>query len=193
MAVLLGRTTAGTTADFVVNSDATAWKVTASATGTLATISAQFKVANAGLTNVQVAIYDDSAGGTRPGARLGEGSTTVGITGTGVFTATGFSVSIVSGTVYWLALRGIGEQVDFQGSTAGTYVEDTGAGPFQATWPSAGQNAGTIDIVIYGEDAAVAAGTTLSGRRPDRGLIMRAAVPKWRRRRGVWLPDYAPA
>lgn len=156
MTVLLGRTSASTTADFVGAGHPAAWKFTASASGTLATIFAQFKVANATLTSVELGVYADSAG--NPGALLATGTTTTGITGTAVFSVTGLSASIVASTQYWLGIRGVGEQVDFQGdSIASTYLEDNTNRALQNPWLTAGNTAGNVGIVIWGEDASGAA------------------------------------
>jgi hypothetical protein len=157
MAVLLGRQSAGTSADFNAASNPSGWKFTASASAPLAFIFAQTKVANAGITSVELRCYDDSAGGARPGALIGSGSTSVGVTGTGIFSASISQLpSITSGTVYWLAWRGLGEQFDFQGSTAGSYVENVN-GVWADPWQSTGNNSGTIDAILWGEDAGTPA------------------------------------
>lgn len=150
--LLLGRQSAATSADFNGASHCALWKFTASASGQLATIFAQTKVANAGITSVDLAVYDDVAG--TPTNRLGQSLTvTVGVTGTGVFSgALAAPVTIVSGTAYWLGWRGIGEQWDWQGDASGSYLEATGTAAFPATWV-AGASAGTFNAIIWGEDA----------------------------------------
>lgn len=151
--VLLGRTTAGTTADFTAVNDPSAWKFVAVASGTLVTINIQKKVGNGSMTSIQLAVYDDTAGGTRPGALLGNGSTSTGVTGTGTITVSGLSVAITNGVTYWLAWRGIGSRMDFQGTSAGAYVENVGAGAFANPWTVAGNSSGTINAILWGEDA----------------------------------------
>lgn len=152
--VLLGRTTAGTSADFNGASHAAVWKFTASATGSLATIFGQTKVTNSGITSVDLAVYADDAANARPGSRLGlVTGVTSGVTGTGSFSGTlGATVSITASTIYWLGWRGIGEQWDFQGDTSGAYLEASGTGAFPDPWP-AGASAGTINAILWGEDA----------------------------------------
>lgn len=157
--VLLGRTTAGTSTDF--NVFVAGWKFTAAASGTLATIFAQTKVANAESTQVQLGIYDDSGGGARPGAKLASGTTTTGITGTGVFSVdvSASAVSVVASTVYWLAWWGSAHW-DFQGTSAGSYVEAGSGSTLPSTWPSAGNGTGTINAILWGEDGGGGGGTT---------------------------------
>jgi len=153
--VLLGRTSAGTTADFDAAGFPAAWKVTAAATGTLTSIYGWTKVANAGLTSIELGIYADDAGGTRPGTRLGNATTTnVEIKDGGAFAVTGLSVSITSGTVYWLAWRGVGEQFDWQGDASGAYVENAVSAALANPWPSANNNAGSVNNIIWGTDTA---------------------------------------
>lgn len=157
---LLGRTTAGTTADFTAVNNPAAWKFVAVASGTLATVNIQKKVANASMTSIQLAVYDDTAGGTRPGALLAQGSTSTGVTGTGVITVSGLSVAITNGVTYWLAWRPIGSRMDFQGTSAGAYVENVGAGAFADPWTVSGNSSGTIDAILWGEDAGGGGGST---------------------------------
>lgn len=158
--VLLGQTTAGTTADFVLNGDPTGRKFTASASGTLATISCQLKVTNAGLTTAELGVYTDAS--TRPGTKLASATTSTGITGTGVFSVdvSASAVSISSGTVYWLAMRCVGEQVDFQGTSASSYLELATSIALPTTWNTSGNSAGTIGFVIWGEDNGGGGGGT---------------------------------
>lgn len=152
MTVLLGRTSAGTSSDF--NVQIAAWKFTAIASGTLATISAQTKVANAESTQVELAIYADDAGGSRPGTRLATATTTTGVTGTGVISVdvSAAAVSITSGTVYWLAWWG-SSHWDFQGDGSGSYIEPTSTQQtMPATWPTL-NGSGSVNAIIWGESS----------------------------------------
>ena len=171
MAVLLGRQTAGTSGDFNVLS--AAWKFTAVASGTLATIKAQSKVANPESTSLQLAIYADDAGGTRPGTRLATASTSVGNTGTGVISVdvSASAVSIVSGTAYWLAWFG-SSHWDFQGDSGGSYVEASGGSPLPATWGSS-NGSGSVNAILWGESAA---GGTDGGVTAPAGVLTLSGV-----------------
>src|SRR3954447_27077172 len=123
MTVLLGRTSAGTTADFGTANRTDAWKFTAVASGQLARIWAQTKVANpTGV--VKLGIYDDDAANARPGNLLAV-AVASGATGTTPFFADITPVTIVAGTVYWLAWVNSLENFDFQGDAAGSYLEQT--------------------------------------------------------------------
>jgi hypothetical protein len=157
---LLGRTTAGTSADFNGFPSTAAWKFTALASGTLAVIKAQTKVSNPTSTAVTLSCWDDTGGGTRPGARLTLQAADVLATarGTGVFAATlATTVAIVSGTVYWLAWASSTEQWNFQGDASGTYVENP-ANPVATPWPSAGNSGGTVNAILWGEDSGAGGG-----------------------------------
>lgn len=149
MAVLLGRTSAGTTADFTASGGTAAWDFVASASGDLTTIFAQTKVANAGATGVRLGIYSNGAGVPATGGLLGVASAT-SFTGTGVFSATlGTPVAIVSGTTYWLAWFAASENFDFQGDSSGNYKE-FGAADFPNTsW--GGATTGSTNAIIWGE------------------------------------------
>lgn len=154
--VLLGRTSAGTTADFNAASHTAVWKVTAVATGTLATLFGQTKVANATGT-VTMGVYADNAGAV--GTFLGK-ATATGATGTGVFSAdiSASAISIVSSTAYWIGWRNSAENFDFQGDSSGSYQENTGTADFPASFGTGG--AGTVNAIIWGEDAAGGGGGT---------------------------------
>lgn len=157
---LLGRTSAGASTDF--NVQIAGWKFTAAASGTLATLKCQTQVANAESTILRLALYDDSAGGSRPGALLTQGSTTSGITGTGVMSVdvSADAVSISSGTVYWIGWWG-STHWDFKGDSAGSYVECTSLQQtFPATWPT-GNGSGSINAILWGEDSGGGGGATV--------------------------------
>src|SRR6266545_4298718 len=105
MAVLLGRQTAGTTPDFESSAWTIAWDFVAVASGTLATIFAQTKVANSGFSSGSLGIYSHDAGNNRPNALLASATAGAGFNGTGVFSGdvSGAAVGITAGTTYWLA------------------------------------------------------------------------------------------
>lgn len=172
MAVLLGRTSAGTSGDFEPSASTIAWKFTAVATGQLATIFAQTKVSNPSFSTAKLGIYDDDAANARPGNLLA--SATVVATGTGIF-STAVSQAIVNGTVYWLAFSATGEQIDFQGDAAGAYKAVTTAFPSPFGVPTSG----TTNMVIWGEDA----GTVSSPPPAARPMLF--ALQKFR---PLWTP-----
>lgn len=150
MALLVGQQTAGTTADFVAASATSVWKFTASASGTLTRVYCRLQAQNPALSVFKLGIYADSAGS--PGARLGHAAVDEGDYRFGGLIAATISpgVTIVSGTQYWLALRGVGEQVDFAGSSvASSYSENAGSVDFPD--PFGGGNLGGIQIIIWGE------------------------------------------
>lgn len=150
MAVLLGRQSAGATGDFSAPSNTAAWNFTAVASGQLVNIFAQTKSANAASSGWRLGIYANSAG--LPAARLGVASVTVGSpTGTGVFGAViSPSVTIVQGTVYWLAwyATDVDGQITFVGDSGGSYFEVASdfPNPFgSAAGPSA------VNAILWGE------------------------------------------
>ena len=162
MTLLIGQTSAGTTADFMA-ADQDGWKFTALASGTATSITFQPKVANASETNLDLGIYTDS-GGTRPGTRLdhviiptptGSGDLTGVLTG---------AIAIVSGTVYWLcaAHEKLGvNQFNYQGDTAASSGVFTTTGtlyPLQTPFNSTTSAVGTRPIFhVDGTVGSVAA------------------------------------
>jgi len=182
MAVLLGRTTASTTADFASSDTTAAWDFTAVASGTLTVIFAQSKVANTG-SSYKLGIYADS--GSAPAARLGVGTVTIGTpTGTGVFGAIiSPGVAIVSGTKYWLAIRSAGDAYNFQGDSGGNYFETN---PTSQDFPNPyGVTAGpsVVNAIIWGEDSPQSG----PGRR-----VFPFALKRFRRPGNVFLPFPLP-
>jgi hypothetical protein len=155
MAVLLGRTSAGTTADFFgggVGGHTAAWKFTAIASGNVAVLKAQPKVANPTATLVKLGIYSDNGSGTAPNAQLAVAAadSPTAAQGVGPFSATlGAPVAVTSGTVYWLAWYGETEDLDFQGDSGGSYLEYNGSPP--STWGTS--TSSSVNAIIWGEDA----------------------------------------
>lgn len=151
MAVLLGQSSAGTSADFFASSDTAAFPFTAAASGLVTRMWCQLKVANPSFSTAKLGIYSDSAGA--PLTLLGSGTAVAGFTGTGLFFADmATPIAVVSGTQYWLAVSATGEQADLQGtSAAGVGKEGIGAMP--GTWSAGGNMAATP--VIWGEDSPV--------------------------------------
>jgi hypothetical protein len=150
--VLLGRQSAGVSADFNGSGHTALWKFVAAASGRLAKIFAQTKVANpTGV--VTLGIYADSAGVAA--ALLGK-ATAAGATGTGVFSAdvSASAVDIVAGTSYWLGWRNSAENFDFQGDASGVYDESTGTADFPTPWTAG--SAGAVNAILWGEDAGSA-------------------------------------
>lgn len=146
MATLVGQTTAGTSGDTIPAGGVSAYSFVASATGTATKMWAQFKVANAGLSNLELGIYANAAGA--PGALLGSGARGTD-PGSGLFSLDlAPTVSIVSGTTYHLAFLGVGEALDYQGSASGSYREDLARATLPATFVV---DAGpfTFSLVIY--------------------------------------------
>lgn len=161
MAVVIGRTSVGTTADFFASTGAghAAWPFSSDAVGgDVHVMWCHLKVANPGFSFVQLGIYDDTGGGGEPG-QLIEFASVDSITdarGTGPFSATlSTPVTITALTNYWLCIVTDGsERADFQGDSGGTYAENDGIGvDMQNPWPG---NTGTssVDIAIWGEDDA---------------------------------------
>ena len=156
MAVLLGRTTAGTVADGIPSSDAAAWRFTAVASGDLGRIHFEPKVVNAGLTSVELGVYTHS--GALPAALLGSALATA-FTGTADFYADLASVvAIVSGTDYWLAIQPEGENFDWQGTSGANYNQRTGISALPASWTTASDGGSWNNLaIIWGETAPLAA------------------------------------
>jgi hypothetical protein len=156
MTVLLGRTSAGTgTGDFIGTGDTAVWSFVASAAGQLKFIfvKCQNSASNSAVTAIDAGIYDDSAGA--PANRLGfalADSLTLART-TGVWRTTlATTVTIVSGTTYWLGIHGATAQFNFNGDVAaGTYRETAAATDFPN--PFGGMSTGNTTLVIWGEDA----------------------------------------
>jgi hypothetical protein len=161
--VLLGRTSAGATADFTTSDTTAAWSFVAAASGNLKYIFSQTQVANTA-TAVKLGIYADSAGA--PGARLGFASvddlTTAN--GTGVARATlSSTVAITSGTTYWLAWSSLGDTRNFQGDSAGSYKETDTARDFPDPFGTA--TTSSVNAIIWGEDAAALPDLMMAPRR----------------------------
>lgn len=150
MAILLGRTSAGTTGDFNGTQHAAVWPFVAVNSGRAATFFGQTKVANPTGT-VTVGIYADSAGA--PGARLKGPTTMPGATGTGIFSVdvSSWALDIVSGTTYWIGWRNSAENFDFQGTTGTGYKENSGTVDFPD--PFGGSSSGTVDAILWIESA----------------------------------------
>jgi hypothetical protein len=159
MAVLLGRTSGGTTGDFINSTDAIALQFTASASGNVATLWFQSKVANASpaTTSVELGIYTNSAG--VPVTLLGSATNTTAaeIQATTPFKVTlATPVAVVASTSYWLAVRTVGSGGwDFQGDPATAWSIQTGTSGLPATWAQT-STASSSGVLIWGEDAAAA-------------------------------------
>lgn len=157
MAVLLGRTSAGTSASFISAGDSGGWKYTASASGQLVTLFFQSKVDNSGAptTSVELGVYTDSA--NKPGTKLGStvNSTSAVINATTVWSVTlSPTVTIASGTAYWLCLSAAGFGYDYQGDSGVILSVDSPANPLPATWTE-DANVSDIAPIFWGEDAGI--------------------------------------
>lgn len=156
MTDLLGRRSAGATSDFSSSGRTAAWNFVANASGNLVYIYAQTKVANPSSAGWRLGIYADSAGS--PGALLGVASVTIGDpTGTGVFGAQlANPIAIVSGTTYWLAWYATDASdthIDFQGDSAGSYIESGILVDFSDPFNIGSTSA--VNAIIWGEDVAI--------------------------------------
>lgn len=97
----LGDTTAEASEDFAAYSAGpTCSKFTAAANGTVTSMSSYVK-SSFGSANIQHAIYSDSSG---PSAKLASSASSVSNPGTGMWATSTVSLSITSGTVYWLCM-----------------------------------------------------------------------------------------
>lgn len=144
MAELLGvanPTKTGT--DFEGATTVIASKFTASATGTVDTISLRLNSTNTFAGTINCGIYTDNAG--TPQTRLGTAQTIAASAGAGTKTSTGgVGASVTSGTVYWIAFEATA-QFDFEcssgnggsgGTTAGTKDTSNGQSGIPASWPA---------------------------------------------------------
>src|SRR5690606_19572729 len=112
--VNVGNTTEESSADY--NADgAQAYKVTASVTGTVTSVSVYVDSTDG--SNVQMGVYNDDGSGTSPDTLLTNSSIQTVSTGWNTLSVPG--VPIQSGTVYWIA---------FTGNGATTYRTDTSGG-----------------------------------------------------------------
>lgn len=148
MGLLLGKTSAGTNADFFGSGNSAAWKFTAGASGNLKYLRVLLGVANPGLTAARIAIYTDA--GTLPGTPLGIANVDdiAQARQAGEFQGTlASTVAIVAGTSYRLAVYGAGEQVDLVGDVG---AGNEGVGNMPNPWNNLGAMADTP--VIYGLD-----------------------------------------
>lgn len=153
MTVLLGRTTglAGASDFVAVGGNPAAWPFIADESGDLVTIFCHGKATNADNASFELGIYENSA--NLPTNLLGKVALVGGgWQGTGIFSGTlAVPVPIVASTQYWLALW-TEDRWDFLGEAAGNYRERS-AGTATLVDPFGGSNPGSVDIVIWGEDA----------------------------------------
>jgi hypothetical protein len=149
MTVLIGQTSAGTTADFFGNGHTAAWRFQCGTAGDLRTLWAQLKLANAPMSAMSLGIYSDGAGGTVPGNLLASAAVDDlnAARGTGLFSATLSSpLTLTQGTFYWLAIGATNDQIDLQG-TSGSGRESLSL--FPSPWSDGG--AMVVVPVIYGD------------------------------------------
>jgi hypothetical protein len=164
--ILLGDSNIEATVDYNVLGQAQAWPYTASATGTVTTLSF-YADSSTGNGPYIEGIYAD-AGGV-PGALLGSGSiaTTAGGKWNTVTLPT--SVNVTAGTKYWLALLGVsGNMVRFHddGTACNSMGSNTGLKALAATWTSSAtwQNC-PASVYASGTTGAVGLSVAVSPKR----------------------------
>lgn len=152
--VIIGRISAGESADFNAGNVGVAWKFTALRSLPLAYLFLQTKVANPTETALDLGVYDDDGSGANPVNLLGEAAVLGGFKGAEVMAAKLASVvDLVAGTIYWLAFRGQGETYDWRGNSGGAYLEYNITGPLANPWNPGVDTPGSFDITIWGEAA----------------------------------------
>ena len=157
-AVLLGDQSIETQIDSNATGTAEAFQTTATASGTLGTLSYYLDASN-GATKVVVGIYADANGD--PGALLTQGSSTQ-LTAGAWNTITVPQVSIASGTKYWIAiLGGQGGTVRFRDRRAGSCISEASSQSTLAALPTT-WGAGTR----YTDCPLSAYGTSVSPTQP---------------------------
>jgi hypothetical protein len=168
MTVLVGSTSEGTTADNVTVGSADAWSFVAAQSGDAAVIKCQSKVANPGLTAIEMGIYTNNAG--LPGTLLGKASvdSLAAAQSTGIFQATlSAPIPIVAGTTYHIGFWFTGEIFDWQGTTLShAYTELDGQVALPATWTGGTQF--NTKLAIWAEDASQPSYRTPFGGMPAR-------------------------
>jgi hypothetical protein len=172
MAVLIGQTSAGTTATFMGQGEIEAYPFVAAASGDVATLHLVTKVANAGMSDLLLAIYSHDGGLNRPNALLSYGtSTAASQPATEVQVTLAAPVTVVSGTTYWLAIlaEGGSQGFDWQGTNGSLAYGTTGHSVPPASWAHGSTFTDAIPE-IWGEDDGGGGDTSGGGgmKRPGR-------------------------
>jgi len=141
---VVGRQTSGTTGDFTVANELSGWDFIASNVS-VNRICAQTKVANTGITGVDLAIY---ANGTSK-AKLASARFS-GNPGTGVFCVP-ISTTNLDGPVR-LAWSPRGARMNWQGTSGVTYSTFCCPAQLSDPWPSGSSNGTNVDPVIYADN-----------------------------------------
>lgn len=156
MTLLVGRNVGGVTADFTGNGNTAVVDFVAALSGSVTSLSFHIKVANAGITSVNLAAYGDNGSGTAPsGARLALVNITTGVTGTGIISGSVTPFLVTAGVIYWLGWEGNGEQFDWQGENTGQYIEVSG-GSFGDPWAGGGSPTTNHEPIIWADGDAAA-------------------------------------
>lgn len=133
MTVLLGDTSTESTTDSNPAGTAQAYQFTATASGTAATIHVYIDSSSAA-THADLGIYDNSQF-NQPGTALARVSF-LPSAGWNSVDISGQNLSIVSGTVYWLALMGDDDTLAYRDAGSGTPASsvESGLAKMPATW-----------------------------------------------------------
>jgi RHS repeat-associated protein len=120
---LMGTTTVQSSADNAASGNAEAFQYTATAAGSVSSLTAYIDTPNTAST-ITLGLYSDNHG--HPGTLLTSASTTNPTPGTWASVAVP-SAPVITGTKYWVAILGAGGQAAFRDSTTGTCGDETSA------------------------------------------------------------------
>jgi hypothetical protein len=135
--ILAGDREGGSTTDFFASTHTAAFPFVAAASGTSTQMASRFGVENLlTLTGVKLGIYTDDAANTRPGTLIASGTVSPDPREAGIFFAS-VAATLVSGTKYWLAVSGSGQQVDIAGLASAAFGRE-GVGEMVGTWVPSG-------------------------------------------------------
>jgi hypothetical protein len=154
LAILVGTTTGGGSADFFGDGEAALSRFQCVTSGSVDTLS--FTITASTFVGMTLAIYADSAG--VPGALLGtSASTAVQTAGTRSLAVT--PVAVTSGTFYWLGMLGAGGNPNYTAATGAGEVHKTVGAAWPNPWGGA-DSAGSNTLPIAGEGTAGGATTS---------------------------------
>ncbi|MDX6476157.1 MAG: hypothetical protein QOH95_1668, partial [Gaiellaceae bacterium] len=164
---LFGTQTLQASADSEVAGRSEAFKVTASATGQLATIKVYVDTGSAA-TKLAAGVYADNAG--HPGALLGQGSISLPVAASWNAVTLPATVPVTAGQAYWIALLGTGGTVRFRDcghcGPASEGSLQTTLSSLPATWTTGGS---WLDapLAAYGLSGAATADTAPPSAPPN--------------------------
>lgn len=148
-----GTFTVGTTGDGVAVPDfnanyTQAMKVTASASGTLSSMSIKITQLDGNVNNrlIQLGVYSDNGSGTAPSTLLASTSAQTATVGLNTISMSG--ISITSGTIYWLALSENGQTRFSRNTSGGTTAYMSSAYPIPSTF-TVNDGTSSDNITIY--------------------------------------------